>query len=131
LYHLLVERRKRMKWYVLTFFLLVGFVWNASAQPAQPAQPIDPKLVGEWETTDGPCDPCTLSIQASGKVTYTLANSPIEVLYARGTPDPGIDVMLARWGKLDLSLTKSGFLVGFYTDDMRPIRNHTVLFRRK
>jgi len=53
-----------MKWYVLTFFLLVGFVWNASAQPAQPAQPIDPKLVGEWETTDGPCDPCTLSIQA-------------------------------------------------------------------
>jgi len=117
-----------MKWYVLTFFLLVGFVWNASAQPAQP---IDPKLVGEWETTDGPCDPCTLSIQASGKVTYTLANSPIEVLYARGTPDPGIDAMLARWGKLDLSLTKSGFLVGFYTDDMRPIRNHTVLFRRK
>jgi len=90
-----------MKWYVLTFFLLVGFVWNASAQPAQPAQPIDPKLVGEWETTDGPCDPCTLSIQASGKVTYTLANSPIEVLYARGTPDPGIDAMLARWGKLD------------------------------
>lgn len=115
-----------MKWYVLTLFLLVGFVWGASAQQ------VDSGLVGEWETTDGTrCRPCMLIIPASGPVKFTLAGSLVEVIHAQGTDDPGIRVILQAGGKLDLGLTKSGWLVGYYTDPHSSFRNTPVSFRRK
>ena len=77
-----------MKWYVLTLFLLVGFVCSVSAQE------MDARLVGEWETHDGPCSPCILTIPASGKVTFSQVGDPIEVMYAQATPEPGINVIL-------------------------------------
>ena len=49
-----------MKWYVLTLFLVMGLVGSVSAQQ------IDSKLVGVWETHDGPCSPCVLTIQEGG-----------------------------------------------------------------
>jgi hypothetical protein len=60
---------------LLTLFLVVGFMWSASAQ-----QQVDPKLVGNWQTYDGPCRPCVLSIQKSG--------TPIRRLLSRGKTSP-------------------------------------------
>jgi hypothetical protein len=120
-----LERRARMKWYVLTLCLLVGFVWSASAEQ------MDPKLVGTWETYDGPCSPCTLTIQGSGQVSLTRAGSPIEVVFSRETPGPGLDILLPRGGKLDLSLSKSNALVGFYTIETHAERYVLVVYHRK
>jgi hypothetical protein len=62
-----------MKWYVFMLFLLVGFVWSVSAQQ------MDPDLVGTWETHDGPCSPCILTIQANGSMSFTQAGSDIQI----------------------------------------------------
>jgi hypothetical protein len=73
-------------------------------------------MVGTWESHDNPCRPCTLSIQEGGKVSFAYAGSPIQVLYVRGTPESGLDLILEQGGKLDLKLNKSGkFLLGTYT----------------
>ena len=115
-----------MKWYVLTLFLLVGLVCSVSAQE------MDARLVGAWETYDGPCSPCILTIPASGKVTFTQVGDPIEVMYAQATPEPGIDVILPLGGKLDLSLNKKGNrLLGFYTNWTQNRKNVPVSFDRK
>lgn len=114
-----------MKWYVLTLFLLVGFVCSVSAQA------IDPKLVGTWETDDGPCKPCTLTIQANSSVSFTLAGSALEVVFSRGTPTPGIDLVFQRGGKASLDLKTNNALVGFYTHPDRPNSFEIVAFRRK
>ena len=115
-----------MKWYVLTLFLLVGFVCSVHAQS------MDARLVGAWETQDRPCSPCILTIPASGKVTFTQVGDTIEVMYAQGTPEPGIDVILPLGGKLDLALNKKGnHLVGFYTDWTQDRKNVPVAFERK
>jgi hypothetical protein len=120
-----MERSERMKWYVLTLFLVVGFVGSASAQQ------IDPKLAGTWETYDGPCSPCTLTIGGSGEVSLTQAGSPIQVVFSRGTPGPGLDILLPQGGKVDLSLSKSNALVGFYTKETLAERYVLVAFQRK
>jgi hypothetical protein len=115
-----------MKWYLLTLFLLVGLVWSASAQKA------DPRLVGEWETTDGPCKPCTLTIQENGGVKFDMAGGPLEVVYAQVTAEPGVDIIGPQGGKLDLSLTTSSkYLVGYFTSYTDTRRNQSVVFRRK
>ena len=115
-----------MKWYVFMLCLLVGFVWSASAQQ------VDPKLVGDWETTDGPCKPCTLTIQANGTVTFDHSGSAIQVVAAQVNPEPGVDVILPLGGKLDLSLTQSSnMLVGYYTSYTQTRLNQAVAFRRK
>jgi hypothetical protein len=115
-----------MKWYVLTLFLLVGFVWSASAQQ------VDSKLVGDWVTTDGPCKPCTLSIQANGTVTFDHSGSAIQVVAAQVNPEPGVDVILPLGGKLDLKLTTgSNMLVGSYTNYTQTRLDQAVAFRRK
>jgi hypothetical protein len=123
----LAERRERMKWYVLTLFLLVGFVWSVSAQQ------IDSKLNGTWESTDGTCRPCTLSIQEGGKVSFMYGAGPMQVTYVRGTPEPGIDVILEQGGKLDLKLNKKGtYLLGTYTSwDAQFRKDYPVSFERK
>jgi hypothetical protein len=123
------ERRARMKGYALTLCLLVGVVWGASAQP----QSIDPKLVGTWETHDGPCSPCILTIKEGGSVTFTQAGSDIQIVFSRGTPEPGIDLIFPLGGKVDLVLSKSGhYLVGTYTSIRDQVRNNqTVSFTRK
>ncbi len=113
-----------MKWYVLTLFILVGFVWNASAGQ------IDSKLSGAWMTTDGPCSPCTLTIQ-NDRVTFTFVGDRIDVLSATGTREPGIHVFLGGDGELDLALTKGGYLIGFYSNQRSDFRNQSVFFRRK
>jgi hypothetical protein len=122
-------RRARMKGYVLTLCLLVGVVWSASAQQG----PMDPKLVGIWESYDGPCSPCMLTIKEGGSVSFTQAGSDIQIIFSRGTPDPGIDVMFPQGGKADLVLSKSGhYLVGTYTNIWNQVRNNqTVSFTRK
>jgi hypothetical protein len=114
-----------MKWYAAMLFLLVGFVWSVSAQE------IDPKLVGTWETHDGPCEPCTLTIQANGSVSFTQAGSAIQVVFSRGTPVPGIDLVFQRGGKVSLDLKKSNALVGFYTPPDRLNSFEIVAFQRK
>jgi hypothetical protein len=122
-------RRARMKGYVLTLCLLVGVVWSASAQK----DPMDPKLVGTWETYDGPCSPCMLTIKDGGNVSFTQAGSDIDIVFSRGIPGPGIDVMFPQGGKADLVLSKSGhYLVGTYTNTWNQVRNNqTVSFTRK
>jgi hypothetical protein len=115
-----------MKWYVLTLFLLVGFVWSASAQQ------VDSGLVGDWETTDGPCHPCVLSIQGNGGVKFDLSGTALEVIGAQITADPGVNVTLPLGGKLELALTKSStYLVGYYTDPNQSRSNQPVAFRDK
>ena len=115
-----------MKWYVLTLGLLVGLVCSGSAQ-----QKVDPELVGTWETTDGPCTPCTLTIQGDGTVTFAQAGTALDVS-GQVTPDPGVTLMLPRGGKLDLALTKSSkYLVGYYSSWSQTRDNVPVSFRRK
>ena len=121
-----VARRVRIKGYVLTLCLLVGMVWSASAQT------MDAKLVGTWETYDGPCNPCTLTIPASGPVSFAQAGSAIDVVYARGTAEHGLDVILSLGGKLDLALNKKGnYLLGTYTSWSQSRNNMPVSFARK
>jgi hypothetical protein len=114
-----------MKWYVLTLFLVVGFVWSASAQ-----QP-DPKLVGTWETYDGPCSPCMLTIQENGTVSFTQAGSPVQVVFSQITSGPGINLAFPAGGKADLTLSKSNALIGFYTKDTQSERFTPVAFQHK
>src|SRR5262245_23943780 len=90
-----------MKGYVLALFLLVGFVWSASAQQ------VDPQLVGNWRTYDGPCRPCVLTIQKNGTVKFNYSGTDLEVVGSQITPDPGVKLTLPLSGTLDLSLTKS------------------------
>ena len=121
-----VARRARMKGYVLTVCLLVSVVWSASAQT------MDAKMVGTWETYDGPCNPCTLTIPASGQVSFAQAGSAIDVVYARGTAQHGVDVILAQGGKLDLALNKKGnYLLGTYTTWSQNRSDMPVSFERK
>jgi hypothetical protein len=117
-----------MKWYVLALFLLVGFVWSANAQPAEP---VDSQLVGTWETHDGPCAPCTLTIGANSAVSFTQAGSAVQIVFSRGTPGPGIDLLFPLGGKVDLSLSKGDTLQGFYTRPQRTENFVLVVFRRK
>ena len=81
-----------MKWYVLMLFLLASVVCSVRAQS------MDTRLVGAWETYDGPCNPCILTIPASGKVTFTQVGDPIEVMYAQATPEPGITAQVSGLG---------------------------------
>jgi hypothetical protein len=119
------ERMKRMKWYVLALCLLVGFVCSANAQQ------VDSKLVGTWETTDGPCSPCALTIDANGSVGFTQAGSAIQVVFSQITPGPGIDLVFPLGGKAELSLSKTDMLVGFYMRPQRAEAHSIVAFRRK
>src|SRR5215831_7661087 len=116
-----------MKWYVLTLFLVVGFVWSASAQ-----QQVDPNLVGNWRTYDGPCRPCVLSIQKDGTVKFNHTGAELEVSGSQITPDPGVKLTLPLGGTLDLALTKSSKnLVGYYNDPNQSRTNQPVAFRRQ
>jgi hypothetical protein len=114
-----------MKWYVLTLFLLVGFVWSAHAQQ------MDSQLVGTWETHDGPCRPCALTIEANGAISFTQAGSAVQVVFSQITPGPGIDLVFPLGGKAELSLSKSNMLVGFYTRPQRAEGYALVAFQRK
>jgi hypothetical protein len=114
-----------MKWYAVMLFLLVGFVWSVSAQQ------MDPKLAGTWESTDGPCTPCTLTIQANGQLTFALAGSAIEVVFSHYTPAPGLDLVFQRGGKASLKLSRDTTLVGFYTPPTRIDTYEIVAFHRK
>jgi hypothetical protein len=114
-----------MKWYVLVLFLVVGFVCSVSAQQ------VDPKLVGSWESTDEPCRPCTLTIDANGKITFTQAGSPVELAYSQVTPTPGVDLMFPRWGKAHLKLSGGNTLVGFYTNPTRFESYELIAFHKK
>jgi hypothetical protein len=114
-----------MKWYAVMLFLLVGFVWSVSAQE------MDPKLVGTWETHDGPCPPCTLTIQANGQVSFMQAGSEIQIVFSQGTPKPGIDLVFPLGGKASLDLKKGNTLAGFYTGPNQPNSFDIVVFHRK
>ena len=117
-----------MKGYVLTLCLLVGVVWSARAQ----TPPMDSRLVGTWETYDGPCKPCTLTIPESGQPTFAQAGSAVQVVFSRITPDPGIDLILPQGGKADLVLSGTGhYLVGSYTTWDQRRSNMPVSFTRK
>ena len=63
-----------MRWYMCALFLLVGLVGYVSAQQ------MDPKLAGTWESTDGPCTPCTLTMQANGQLTFDEAGSQLQIV---------------------------------------------------
>ena len=123
-----LKRRARVKGYVLMLCLLVGVVWSASAQQ----EPVDAQLVGTWQTNDGPCNPCTLIIPASGQATFTQAGSAVQIVFSRATPDPGIDLIMAQGGKLDLVLSRSGnHLVGSYSTWDQRRNNMVVSFTRR
>jgi hypothetical protein len=66
-------------------------------------------------------------------VTFIQAGSEIQIVFSRGTPDPGIDLMFPLGGKVDLVLSRSGhYLVGNYTSIRSQVRNNqTVSFTRK
>jgi hypothetical protein len=120
------RRKKEMKRYMFTLCLLVGFVCSAGAQQT------DPNLVGNWETRDGPCSPCVLTIQADGGVKFTLSGNALEVVAAQITPEPGVNVILPQGGKLELALTKSSkYLVGSFTNYTEGTKSHPVAFRYK
>ena len=115
-----------MKWYVLTLFLVVGFVGSASAQQ------MDPKLAGTWESYDGPCSPCTLTIQPNGQFTFAQAGAEIQIVFSQYTPAPGIDLVFQRGGKANLKLSKNDkTLMGFYTSPIRIDSYDLVVFDRK
>ena len=115
-----------MKWYGLMLFLLMGLVCSASAQQ------VDPKLVGDWRTYDGPCRPCVLTIQKNGTVKFNHSGTMLEVVGSQITADPGVKLTLPLSGTLDLSLTKSSkYLVGYYTDPNQSRSNQPVAFRHK
>jgi len=116
-----------MKWYVFMLFLLVGFVWSVSAQQEQ----MDPKLAGTWVSYDGPCSPCTLTIQANGQFTFDQAGAEIQIVFSHYTPAPGIDLVFQRGGKANLKLSKSNVLMGFYTSPTRIDNYDLVVFNRK
>ena len=116
---------KRMKWYVLTLCLLVGFVWSANAQQ------VDPKLVGTWVTDDGICSPCTLTIQENGAVSFTQAGDAVQVVFSQVVPGPGINLVFPLGGKLELSLSKTNMLIGFYTRPQRTENYSIIAFRRQ
>jgi hypothetical protein len=114
-----------MKWYVLTLCLLVGFVWSANAQQ------IDDKLVGTWVTDDGPCSPCTLTIQANGAVSFTQAGDAVQVVFSQVVPGPGINLVFPLGGKAELSVSKTNMLIGFYQRPQRTEAYAIVAFRRQ
>ena len=116
---------QRMKWYVLALCLLVGFVWSANAQQ------VDSKLVGAWVTDDGPCSPCTLTIDANGSVSFTQAGSAIQVVFSQVTSGPGIDLVFPLGGKAELSLSKTNMLIGFYQRPQRTQAYDIVAFRKR
>ena len=113
-----------MKGYVFLLVLLVGLVWSVSAQQ------MDPNLAGTWETTDGPCLPCTLTIQANGQLTFDEAGSQIQVSSSY-TPAPGVDLVFQQGGMMNLKLSKDTVLVGFYTKPTDPNTYRIVVFHRK
>jgi hypothetical protein len=116
---------QRMKWYVLALCLLVGFVWSANAQE------VDPKLVGTWVTDDGICSPCTLTIPATGSVSFTQANEPVQVVFSQIVPGPGINLTFPLGGKVELSLSKTDMLIGFYQRPQRTEAYSIVAFRKR
>ena len=113
-----------MKWYVFILFLLVGFVWSVSAQQ------MDPKLVGTWVSYDAGCNPCTLTIQPNGRLTFDQAGSEIQIVFSHYTSAPGLDLVFQRGGKANLKLSKSNVLMGFYTPPTRVDTFDLVVFNR-
>src|SRR5262245_37107382 len=105
-----------MKWYVFMLFLLVGFVCSVSAQEAEQ---MDPQLAGTWRSFDGPCSPCTLTIQANGQLTVDQAGSQVQIVFSSFTSAPGLHLVFQRGGKANLRLSKSNVLMGFYTPPTR------------
>src|SRR5215510_1787393 len=118
-----------MKWYVFMLFLLVGLVWNVSAQ--QSAQQVDPKLVGTWASDDLSCSPCTLTIQQNGQVSFTQAGDAIQIVFSQVTDAPGIDLTFQRGGKANLTLKSNDVLAGFYSPPNRAQTFDIVVFRRR
>jgi hypothetical protein len=92
---------------------------------------MDPKLAGTWETTDGPCTPCTLTIQTNGQLTFDEAGSQIQIVFSNYTSAPGVDLVFQQGGKVNLKLSKDTVLVGFYTKPTRPNSYEIVAFHRK
>ena len=114
-----------MKWYVFILFLLVGFVWSVSAQQ------MDPKLVGTWVSYDAGCNPCTLTIEPNGQLTFDQAGSEIQIVFSHYTPVPGVDLVFHRGGKANLKLSKNeNTLMGFYTPPTRVDTFDLVVFDR-
>jgi hypothetical protein len=65
-------------------------------------------------------------------VSFTQAGSDIQIVFSRGTPNAGIDVLFPLGGKVDLSLNKTGNrLTGYYTNPSRTALNQMVSFDRK
>src|SRR5262249_48055978 len=103
-------RREKMKGYLGVLLLVFGLVCSANAQQ------VDSKLVGTWETHDGPCgSTCTLTIDSSGKVSFAAAGSAVQVVFSQFTPGRGIDLIFPLGGKAEFVLSKSNVLMGFYT----------------
>src|SRR5215510_7269909 len=114
-----------MKWYVFMLFLLVGLVWNVSAQQ------VDPKLVGTWESTDLACSPCTLTIQENGGVSFTQAGDAVQIVFSQITDTPGINLTFPRGGRATLSLSRNSVLAGFYSPPNRAQTFDIVVFHRR
>ena len=114
-----------MKWYVFMLFLLVGLVWNVSAQQ------VDPKLVGTWESNDLSCSPCMLTIQQNGQVSFTQAGDAVQIVFSQVTDAPGIDLTFQRGGRANLTLKRSNVLAGFYSPPNRAQTFDIVVFNKK
>jgi lipid-binding SYLF domain-containing protein len=104
---------------------------EAVAPGPRATQQVDANLVGTWETQDGPCAPCTLTIAPNGTVSFTQAGSAVQVVFAQFTTEPGIDLAFPAGGKAELTLSKSNMLIGFYTKASRSERFTPVAFRRQ
>ena len=117
-----------MKWYVLMLlFLLVGFVWHANAQQAQQ---VDSNLVGRWECTDTPCNPCVLTIASDGAMSFMQGGAPVQLVYSRINSDKSINLLFPLGGKADLEL-KGQALLGQYHRPQQAERYMSVGFYKK
>ena len=117
-----------MKWYVLMLlFLLVGFVWQANAQQAQQ---VDSNLVGTWESTDTPCNPCVLTIASDGAMTFFQAGQPVQLVYSRINSDNSIDLLFPLGGRAELQLRARG-LIGQYHRPQQAERYMSVGFYKR
>jgi hypothetical protein len=101
--------------------VLVGFVWDVSAQPQSS------ELLGDWRGYNSPCTPCLIritDIKEDGQLVlrFEIATDRTEA-WGRVTEGKraGVNITTAGGHQLDLELSKNGKrLQGLFTLEGRP-----------
>ena len=86
----------------------------------------------QWVSYDAGCNPCTLTIEPNGQLTFDQAGSEIQIVFSHYTSAPGVDLVFHRGGKANLKLSKNeNTLMGFYTPPTRIDSYDLVVFDRE